>query len=65
MIGFPLASVLILAIVAFSITAISITALVIGYLERRDTFRLRSRSKELQYRQQTGGSRPQEPGTGT
>lgn len=61
MIGPPLASVIIFAILAFSITAVAITALVIGYLEKKSTLDHRGRSEELQYRYQGGGSRPTGP----
>jgi hypothetical protein len=54
-IGPPLASVIIFAILAFSVTAIAITSLVIGYLEKRNSLSQRGRSEELHYKYQGGG----------
>ena len=64
MIGPQLAAVIIFAILVFSLTAVAITALVIGYLEKRNALSHRGRSEELQYRYQSGGSRPTGPQTG-
>lgn len=64
MIAPPLAAVIIFGILAFSITAVAITALVIGYLEKRNALSHRGRSEELQYKYQSGGTRPSGRPTG-
>jgi hypothetical protein len=57
-IGSPLASVIIFAILAFSVTAIAITSLVIGYLEKRNTLSQRGRSEELHFKYHGSGGGP-------